>query len=565
MKKTVYIISVFLLLFGTACSDYLAEKSHVDIDKDNFMNNAKEAEYVLQGVYHNLVNPGLYAYNLSLSFPLSTDLSQCEGSTTSGFREVPTNAFNKSNSMVEQTWQQLYAAIFTANDFLENINAKKDGYSEEDQRSAELYIGEAKALRALFYFELIRWYGNISLITTTADTDKDVSEFLQASPSAVYEQIEKDLKEAAEILPWGTDRERPYRMSKGAAYGLLTKVYATWAGYPVRNTAKWQDAANTAKILVESGKHTLTPSYASIWTNTCNGKWDPRESLIEVSFYAPTVTGNASLDPVGRIGKWNGVKATKEDPSGGNAGNVKVVYSFVSKWQNEINRDTTNKYALDLRYNLSIANYAFAYDTVSKIVWPAPYTKTGNVAQPKELQVWTPRKWSTEFVEKGNILTNSDYSNINWYILRYSDVLLLYAEALNELRGEGMNADMDAAYKALNQVRRRGHGADIYTPLDGIDINTASYESLKQTIRDERAYELCFEGHRRQDLIRWGTYSETVQETSQWLNDWWVPDTNNPTPNYTVARYTVKGKHELFPIPQREMDLMPNYKQNPNW
>lgn len=535
MKKTIYILSAFLLLFSTSCSDYLEEKSHVDIDKNHFMKDAKEAEYVLHGVYHNLVYNGLYAYNLSMCFPLSTDLSQCEGAVTSSFREVPTNAFNKSNAQVEETWRQLYTAIFTANDFLEIINVKKAEYSAEDQRSAEVYIGEAKALRALFYFELVRWYGHVGLILNTADGDLEAPEFLQAEPAAVYEQIERDLKDAIEALPWAIEQDRPFRMSKGAAYGLLTKVYATWAGYPVRNTAKWQDAANTAKTLIESGKHSLNPSYANVWTNTCNGRWEPQESLIEVSFYAPTVTGNSANDPVGRIGKWNGVKATKEDPSGGNAGNVKVVYSFIDKWQNQISRDTANHRALDMRYGLSVANYAFAYDTVKKIVWPAPYTKAGREPQPKELQVWTPRKWSTEFVEKGNVLVNSDNSNINWYILRYADVLLLYAEALNELRGEGLNADMDAAYKALNQVRRRGHGTDANTPLEGIDISSAGYDELKEIIQDERAYELCFEGHRRPDLVRWGIYYETVQETADWLSNWWIPADKTPSTLFARA------------------------------
>lgn len=564
MKKITYILSTFLLLFGTSCTDYLSEKSHVDVDKEKFMNNAKEAEYVLQGVYHNLVNEGLYAYNLSMCFTITTDIAQCEGSAISNFREVPTNAFNKSNAQVQQTWQQLYAAIYTANDFLETIQAKKGSYNAQDQAKAEIFIGEAKALRALFYFELVRWFGHVTLVTTPAESEKDPTEMVQDDPEAVYAQIEKDLKEAIEILPWATDTDRPYKMSKGSAYGLLTKVYATWAGYPVRNTAKWKEAANTAKALIESGKHALNPNFGAVWTNTCNGRWEPRESLIEVSFYAPTVTGNSAYDPIGRIGKWNGVKATKEDPSGGNAGNVKVVYAFTSKWQQQIIHDTLSGYPEDIRYHYSLANYQFVYDTIKKITWASPYTKAGKEPQTKELQLWTPRKWSTEFVEKGNILVNNDKSNINWYILRYSDVLLLYAEALNELRGAGEGVDMTPAYEAINQVRRRAHGEDAATPLPGIDIISESYEEFTQTIRNERAYELCFEGHRRPDLVRWGIYYQTIQETSQWLNDWWDSD-SNPTPNYTAARYTIEGKHELFPIPQREMDLMTQYKQNPKW
>ena len=79
----------------------------------------------------------------------------------------------------------------------------------------------------------------------------------------------------------------------------MTKVYATWAGYPVHDTSKWENAAKTAKILVESGKHHLLSDFEQLWKNTCNGVWDDEESLIEVSFYAPTVTGVSAKDLCG--------------------------------------------------------------------------------------------------------------------------------------------------------------------------------------------------------------------------------------------------------------------------
>jgi hypothetical protein len=89
-------------------------------------------------------------------------------------------------------------------------------------------------------------------------------------------------------------------------------------------------------------------------------------------------------------------------------------------------------------------------------------------------------------------------------------------------------------------------------------------DGFRQAIRKERAFELAFEGHRRLDLIRWGIYYETVKETAGALGTWW---SSSDSPNYAVAKpgYTTKGKHELFPIPQRDMDLMSQFKQNPGW
>ncbi len=98
--------------------------------------------------------------------------------------------------------------------------------------------------------------------------------------------------------------------------------------------------------------------------------------------------------------------------------------------------------------------------------------------------------------------------------------------------------------------------ADLTSGLDA--------ESFRQAIRKERAFELACEGHRRLDLIRWGIYYETVKSTAEALGTWWE---SADSPNYVVATpgYTTKGKHELYPIPQRDMDLMTKFKQNPDW
>ena len=161
---------------------------------------------------------------------------------------------------------------------------------------------------------------------------------------------------------------------------------------------------------------------------------------------------------------------------------------------------------------------------------------------------------------------NDDKSNVNWYFLRYADVLLLYAEALNEWKG----APTDKAYEAVNMVRARGYGhpsSTKYKIAEGMD-----QEQFRETVRLERAYELAFEGQRRPDLVRWGMYYQAIQNTQDELTQWWTEARNSlgdkkdelnesgelkipRTPNYTVARYTQENKHELLPIPQRDMDL----------
>lgn len=558
-----YIASLVSVALVASCS--LEETTYTEIEKDKYMTSSAEAENVLLGVYRNLVEEGMYRYNLSLLFTIPSDIARCEGTTTDNYRIVPSNAYTAVQSDVEITWAALYNAVYDANDFIKELSLKVDSFEEDDKAEAAVYMAEARALRALFYFELVRWFGHITLMTDPDESYKHPSEFTQTDPVEVYEFIEKDLLYAIEVLPYASDdnirSSNSFRFSKGAALGLLTKVYATWAGYPVHDESKWEAAAKTAKILVESGKHHLnegssdTPGFEQLWYNTCNGIWEPGESLIEVSFYAPSVTGTAANDPVGRIGKWNGVTATGIRGVR-NAGNWKVIPPFLAGWKDRDN---------DLRFRLSFADWRYTSDGKDPLgrndlpFEDALLPDAADNLKSSFNNILTPAKWDTEkYVEDANYLIDQNMSNINWYILRYADVLLLYAEALNEWH----KAPTSEAYEAVNMVRRRGFGLPVNTASSTADLPTGlSYEDFQQAVRDERSYELAFEGHRRQDLIRWGIYYETVRATAQDMADW----SENGANYYICARYTQKNKHELLPIPQRDIDLMPFYDQNPGW
>lgn len=552
MKKFIYYtVLLALCLLPGACS--LEEESSTEVEKGNYMNDAKEAQDVLLGVYRSTIEDGLYGYHLSIYFAMGTDLSQVEGSTTENFRILPTNAYSASQAEVQTTWASLYSGIYNANDFLERVSTKMESYSSTDKNLATIYIAEARALRALYYFELIQRWGNIPLMTSTAMSNQHPSTLVQADPVDVYKFIEEDLLYASDILPYATEdtyrSSNDYRFSKGAALGLLAKVYATWAGYPIQDTSKWEAAAKTARILVESGKHKLLPDYEKLWKNTCNGVWDPTESLIEVSFYSPTYSGGS--DPVGRIGKWNGVKTTTQvGKSGSCAGNVKVVYTFYNNWKID--------YASDLRRDLSIARYKHG-DTKDGVAILDEYIPIAGSwendekedTQQKAKVTYTPAKWDIQKYMESVPFVNNDKSTVNWYVLRYADVLLLYAEALNEWKG-GPTTD---AYAAVNAVRKRGFGnTGNYSLPEGMD-----QAAFRKAVQKERAFELAFEGHRRLDLVRWGIYTETIHNTYNELKNWWN------SANYVVYDYTEKGKHELMPIPQREMDLCTQFNQNPKW
>ena len=597
MKKIIYYIALSVMcVLPFSCSDMLEEENRTEMEKKNYMNTAAEAEKVLLGIYSTLSTDNLYGLNLSILFNTGTDMEQVEGTTIEGPRIVPTNAFPATQQEVQATWASLYTAIHNANEFLERISLKLDTYTETDRKLGIIYMAEARTLRGLLYFELVRRYGNVVLMNSSLDSYKDPSTFVQADPKTVYEFIEKDLKYAIDNLPYAIDdtyrTNTSYRISKGAALGLLAKVYATWAGWPLKDESKWELAAKTAEILIISGKHGLLQNYEQLWKNTCNGEWDPKESLIEFSFYSPTAS--AASDPVGRIGKWNGVKTTQIPGVRGRcSAMVKVIYTFLKDWREpevesyQDGKTTRYRYKngvlTDYRRDLSIANYQYTNEgsvlyvkgsaTEDKIIVDKDLNP--NLSQ-KEKQSYTPAKWDIEkYMTNGKVI-NDDKSNVNWYFLRYADVLLLYAEALNEWKG----APTDKAYEAGNMVRARGYGhpsSTKYKIAEGMD-----QEQFRETVRLERAYELAFEGQRRPDLVRWGMYYQAIQNTQDELTQWWTEARNSlgdkkdelnesgelkipRTPNYTVARYTQENKHELLPIPQRDMDLCSQFVQNPGW
>lgn len=556
-----YIYILLSAIVWSSCS--LDENMYTEIEKKDYMKNASEAQTVLLGAYRNLVDEGMYRYHLSMLFTIPSDIAKCTGNTIDNFRSIPANAYTSTQTEVQKTWLSLYNAVYTVNDFMEGLKANYDSYTDADKRKAAMYLAEARALRGLYYFELVRWFGHVPLFDSTEKSLKHPSTFVQEKPEVIYQFIESDLKFAVENLPYAIDddvrTDIRFRMSKGAALGLLAKVYSTWAGYPVQDSSKWAEAAKTAKVLVESGKHELLSDYEQLWKNTCNGFWDARESLIEVSFYSPTITGNKQFDPNGRIGKWNGVQANGIRAVR-NAGNWRVIPTFLRDWQNN---------ALDSRWAISFADYKYGLDKeTNKPGVKLPLSKTGTFEDAvkddakndlKKVYVDNicPAKWDTEkYVGDTNYLIDANESNINWYVLRYADVLLLYAEALNEVNGRPTTE----AYEAINQVRRRAYNVPMNvankSDLSGLDV-----ESFRQAIRDERAHELGFEGHRRQDLIRWGIYYESVRNTAQTIVDWYGEGGDF----YQAVNFTQKNKNELLPIPQRDLDLMKKCTQNPGW
>lgn len=586
MRK--YILSVLSAAFLlTSCLD---ETNYTYIEKEDYIDSAQSARNVLYGVYRDMCSHDLYGHKLSICYDLPTDISKHDGTSLANNRDFANNAHTSTHAWVQNTWKALYNTIYDANDFIERVKASYENIPEEERATVDVYMAEARVIRALMHFELVRHWGNIIMMTSTEQSRQHPSTYVQDKPEDVYGFIEKELIESAAILPWAkADVIRPsnaFMISKGSALALLARVYVTWAGYPLMNTEKWTSAKNTCETIINSGMHDLLPDYEQLWRNACNSVWDPTESLFEISFYSPSISSSSASNCSGYIGKWNGVHVEENTtPLVRVDARYRAVPTFAANWPNPLQ---------DKRFSLSLADHYYEgtqllgrqvfnnagvetvrwytesdIDGVRKVYRDSqgdmvtflktlenPYTLGYKWPYREGLYV---AKWDlTKYVDASNQLSDGNQSNANWYILRYSDVLLMYAEAINEISGPTTEA-----YAAVNKVRRRGYGYDMSseTPTDADLPAGLSQDDFRESLRNERAYELCFEGQRKQDLIRWGIYVDSIKGLESSMNEWC-----DGSSSYILSiGYTTEGKHELQPIPQRELDLMTGFEQNPKW
>ena len=218
----------------------------------------------------------------------------------------------------------------------------------------------------------------------------------------------------------------------------------------------------------------------------------------------------------------------------------------------------------DLRRDWAIADFQVSYDSGTDISTPVDLSD-----ESKEVNIWkrNPGKWRRVDWDKdaGRFVTYEPgslaqlYTGTNFPLMRYADVLLMKAEAINESL-EKPNAE---AYDAVNQVRRRAYGFDVYTPNPACDLaDGLDYKAFRQAVRDERFRELCFEGQRKWDLIRWGVYVDTMHE---------LADDVMATAPQAVYQYCARAgqntteRNVLFPIPNTELTVNKKIEQNPGW
>lgn len=477
MKSRLFLTGLLCLSLSACREQFLDLAPISQANTSSFFRTQSDMLNALSGAYAALQFAGQYGqYYVFAEIP-SDDTSPVLSGSVTDQDEFDKFYLRTTNPFLATRWNDGYRGISRCNTILDRIEAV-----EMDAALKARFTGEAKFLRALMYFNLVRVYGDVPLVLKEITDPLEGYEYGRAPVAEVYAQIIKDLTDAEAVLPASYTGTNVGRATRGAAKGLLGKVYLTRRQYA--------EAATKLKEVIDAGTYDLLPNYADLFRPANKNS---RESLFEVQYKK------------GAIGEGSNFGNTYAPENSGNA-----VIQFGGGGNNQPTVDLITSYeAGDVRRDISLAT---------------SYTNAaGNRVDYRYI-----RKYLDPPV------TNGDAED-NWYVLRYADVLLLYAEALNET---GQTAQ---AIPFLNRVRQRAKVAD----RTGLD-----QAALRLAIEQERRVELAFEGHRWFDLVRTGRAL--------------------PVLNAKAAAIGIKTplteNNLIFPIPQSQIDINPSLiKQNPGY
>lgn len=578
------------------------------IPDDGYYNSEQKLIYGLAGVYGVLNSEAIYGNYYSLQIANADDLCYFNNYNNSESRPDRYN-HSAGTAAIYDTWSKLYEGIKNANRYIEAVEKTE---IDPGKLSVDigLYIAEARFLRAYYHFLLAQAWGDVPLRVkaTTSPNPNDVQ--MAATPQEQVlkwcaDEIEATIPDLYEPID-----NTPSRVSQTVAQGILARVYLFMAGESVKQIdgldkkEMYRRAAYWANEVIASHKHDLNESYEEVFINMIRDQYDTQfhESMWEAEFLGDRTSATDWTN--GRIGDLIGLRSQSRTTNYSEwACNYSYGYYNGSYtlwqlyWENDRTADeTASATVIDKRLTWNLPGYNYrgmnnqkisyknkAGETVTRYLqqtqsmFKTPWVYNNNFAMPdiegldQTIEnafdpadlVYDPTvmcavrnagKWRRETVYEKQMSAKSLYTTINFPILRYADVLLMYAEAINEYAG----APDDQAKDAIREIRKRA-GVKTDESLLG------DYRSFRDLVRNERGRELAFEGLRKWDLIRWGTFVEKMHNAG----------TNQPTENkyrnvsytnYASANYAnVTARHIYLPIPTKELAVNHALRQNPLW
>jgi len=490
MKK---IIITFLFSAGLLVSCTELEVTPTSfVTEDNYFITQDDAVASVTAVYASLsIDPGeqsLFGRNLYFLTDMGSDYAAAGVSATNPqVRAMSSLTHDATNDRVQVAWRQIYNGINRANVSIDNI-PKVAGNEVIKTR----LINEAKFIRGLLYFQAVRLWGGVPIVLHEAKSiNLGDLKTNRATVEEVYTQIIQDLTDAEALPPTYTAADAG-RATSGAAKAILAKVYLT--------RKDWTNAILKAREVINGGYgYALFEDFQDIFTKT---KKNGKEHIFSVQF-EPNQAGNGSSGSTFQSTSFTGFTATEPADI---ISDVALFYDIYAPG--------------DKRRDVSYAKQLLNPTTGTLYTFPKPIFK--------------------KYLDLTNLATPGNVA-INFPIIRYADILLSLAEAINEQSGPTAET-----YELINQVRRRAFGKPITTPDAAVDLAGLNQTTFRAAIQEERKKEFVQEGQRWFDLVRWGTLVTEVKKVT--------------------AKNSVSERNNLYPIPQSERNINPDgLPQNPGY
>ncbi|WP_166461168.1 RagB/SusD family nutrient uptake outer membrane protein [Flavicella sediminum] len=573
LKLPLSILTMALLF--SSCEDFLTEEPQSTLGVDDFYSSEIEAEIAIAGIYSPLASDKVYGQNMTVSMESGTDEGYYnrrynENWTVGLYRHTP------ADNDIKDLWSGLYSSINLSNLFIEKLN--KDAF---ELALYNQYIAEARFLRALSYALLVDWFEEVPL-SLKSTQDQSSNHLAPASLETLYEQIIADFIFASEHLPKANDPNYVVgRANKMAAHGLMARVYLKMAGYPLNDTSKYPLAKEQCEVIIndpdqvhglnqsttelvaatettEEKRVVTVDGYRKHFLSYIENEYDVKESIFEISF---SYLRELGIDTHGRIGGINGLAFGY----GGGDDGYPGAYAMFN--------------ASPILNDLYVANN----DSIRK-QWNVPamqYTNNGDARMvtstlaanycPGKFRRWEPSDYNDLFLTpedgvieaytllEANPTPNKNFTGVNFPVLRYADVLLMFAEAENEIN----NGPTALAIDALDQVRARAGVSPIAEKVGA----TANKTNFFNELVDERLRELCFEGLRKHDLIRWNLLGEKLNQLNETIKG--SADYSSANENHNAflrsGEFFDPAKHMSLPYPLQEVQLNNNLDQKSEW
>lgn len=487
-----FIVSTALFVvvaFGMqSCKKWTEVEPGSQFSIEEVFSDLSNATTALVGVYDELQGDNGYGIRISMYYPYDTDEGIASGGIDNGRRGVGRYQLLLTNTEISNPFRQLYRGIEKANLCIEQIPlmAQYNTGTDADKKELRRLHGEALTLRAQFYFELIRNWGDVP--APMIPSYRQANLFIgQSDRDSTYDRLIADLATAKDLLPWRTEVARNERITKGAAMALRARIAMFRGGYALRSNGQIErrtdylkyytiarDECATLILPANRTQHTLNPNYETLWRNVTSFIYDPQG---EILFEIGAGGGNSNSDS--RMGNYDGPNLNVASRYGTGGGGIVMLPNYFYSFD-----------SVDTRRDVTLTSYQVTSATNIKTQRRLGELNTGKYR----------RDWRVPLLP-GSVL-NVGY---NWVVIRYADVLLMYAEAVNEING----SPTPEATAAFEEVRKRAYRTN---PV-AIGATPTTKAGFFDAIVNERYLEFGHEGVRKFDLLRWNLLAAKIAET----------------------------------------------------